>query len=250
MSDETTTEEKKPRKIAIVGTSRTTMHLAPFDDPSWEIWTLGIGYKKCPRTDRHFELHCMDTGEARWSDEYVAWLKSTDIPCVVQRLTPRCPAGREYPLDQVCETFGNYWTCSIALMIGAAMLEQPEEIGLWGADLAQDSEYAEQRPSVEYAVGLARGLGILVTIPTTSDICQSAGIYAYQTSGGGMLTPFERMMEERTKELTQRLQVLEHELGAKNQEKFVVAGALENLRWSSQQFPKANKALINGNGHG
>jgi hypothetical protein len=59
---------------------------------------------------------------------------------------------------------------------------------------SHNSEYAEQRPCVEYLIGLARGKGIEVTVPATSDILKSVAQYGYESQGG----EFVRKLVERT----------------------------------------------------
>ena len=71
--------------------------------------------------------------------------------------------------------------------------ERIGQIGLWGVDMAQHgvkqghagwftSEYARQRPSVEYWLGVAEGMGIDVTVPDESDILKCSVIYGYHTT--------------------------------------------------------------------
>jgi hypothetical protein len=64
---------------------------------------------------------------------------------------------------------------------------RPEHIGMYGVDMAQDhllaAEYSEQRPSCEYFLGIAEGLGIDVFIPNGSDLLASSHLYGYEDSG-------------------------------------------------------------------
>ena len=187
------------RKVAIVGTSKTTRYKAPVDDPDWAIWTLGNNYKKAnvPRRDLHFEIHNFDDGVTRWHEDYIKWLRKPTDPVIVQADTSHCPSGIVYPLADAIDAFERYFTCSIAYMIALATLKGAKAIGIYGCDLAQDVEYAYQRPSVEYHIGYARGQGIEVLIPDTSD----------------------------------------HEIESKKKEQFILAGALENMRWMQQWRP-------------
>ena len=61
-----------------------------------------------------------------------------------------------------------------------------DEIYLHGIDMAtsdsDNGEFEAQRPSVEYFIGLARGYGIPVHIPTEADILKSGRIYGYEGS--------------------------------------------------------------------
>ena len=49
--------------------------------------------------------------------------------------------------------------------------------------MALDTEYMEQRPSVEYLLGLAEGRGIKVTVAESSDILKCRSLYAYEDTG-------------------------------------------------------------------
>ncbi len=57
-------EEKKVRKVAVVGTASSSVNDAPYDDNSWEIWSLGINAGKVKRFTRWFELHTIDVLDA------------------------------------------------------------------------------------------------------------------------------------------------------------------------------------------
>lgn len=232
-------QEKKPRKIAIVGTSKTTRDMAPFDDESWEIWTLGNNYKWAPRCNLHFEMHDFPAGKKRWVQEYIRWLRKPTCPLMAQKQTIDCPTAQEYPLAAIRGKWGEYFTCSFSYMIAYAIEAGATDILICGAELAQDSEYAYQRPSVEYWVGICRGLGINVAIPEISDLCKSAQLYGYETAGGGsaQMNQFMKCNLARTDELAKRSDLIQQEIAAKNHELHVLSGALENLRWSRQWFP-------------
>jgi hypothetical protein len=69
-----------------------------------------------------------------------------------------------------------YLESSIAYMVAQALLElKPvDRIAIFGVDLHCESEYAYQRPNLEYLIGLARGKGIKVYIPPQSALCSHA----------------------------------------------------------------------------
>jgi hypothetical protein len=78
-----------------------------------------------------------------------------------------------YPFDEVEQTTGDYWCSSIAYMFALALHEGAEEIALYGVDMRGDNdEYAYQRPNMEYLIGLARGRGVLVTLPDACSLCK------------------------------------------------------------------------------
>lgn len=243
--------QKKPTlKIAICGTSQTTRHLAPYDDESWEIWTLGANYKHAPRISRHFEMHDFGEGSQRWSPEYRAWLKDCPVPIYIQAETEHCPSGQVFPIREICAFFQtDYFTCSIAYQIAFALYLKADEIGCYGIDLAQTAEYAWQRPSVEYWIGLARGMGVKVDIPPTSDILKTAQMYAYETHGGSQQSHLQKAIDARQKEIKQRMFDIQQQMAQAQQQSHILAGAEENLRWIRQWMANPTSgALENGNG--
>lgn len=151
------------------------------DDSSWEKW--GLAWDPLPVCSRYFEMHegwrdFLGGGEA--AVEHREWLMSMSIPVYMLKVEHDIPMSREYPMAEVAEKLGRtqfgtaYLESSIAYMMAAAMLEMRpdgkqifngDRIGIWGCDLATGGEYAYQRPNMEYLIGLARGLGIIVYVP-------------------------------------------------------------------------------------
>jgi hypothetical protein len=66
-------------------------------------------------------------------------------------------------------------------------------VGIWGVDLHCESEYAYQRPNLEYLIGLARGRGMKVFIPPASALLTTKMDVAYgfysSTDDGAPKTP-------------------------------------------------------------
>lgn len=173
------------RKVAIVGTSDTTRHMAPVDDPSWEIWTLNDMGPLLSRIDRLFELHSAAILErdAKDLEHEFAWFKANDsVPVYMAEPLDWIPCTVEFPTQALVKEFGDYFTNSVSWMMALAIYEGVEAIGLWGVDMAHGTEYAAQRPSCEYFIGLARGRGIDVYIPPQSDLLKCAELYGLETS--------------------------------------------------------------------
>ena len=62
------------RKIALIG-SAPTVDLAPWYDPSWEIWAHATVYPYCKRVDRYFDLHPWKWISEKPMPGYLEWLK-------------------------------------------------------------------------------------------------------------------------------------------------------------------------------
>lgn len=195
-------QPKRSDKVAIVGFAPSSMRLAPYGDESWEIWTLNNIYAcfDMPRWDRWFELHkhfrdYPDMHDARVSPEtivkgdarpvvksikHVEWLQAQtpDKPIYFVAPQPDIPAAVAYPLENIkawCNRnrFKAYFTNSISYMIALAIAEGYKSIGIWGVDMAAQGEYQQERPSVEYWIGLAQGLGIEVILPKESELLKA-----------------------------------------------------------------------------
>ena len=131
---------------------------------------------------------------------HLIWLKEASklFPVYMKDAREEFPDALVYPRDAVYEYFGRrYFTNSITWMLGLAIMElapnrkavKDAEIGVWGVDmmvagsaLDSGSEYGYQRPSCEWILGYAEGLGIKVRIPDQSDLLKSA--YDYGDDNG------------------------------------------------------------------
>lgn len=212
-------------KVAVVGFASSSRNLAPFQDPTWEVWGLNSLYALIPRFSRWFEIHpreyvMKDLGRAELQAagvDHYEWLtqqpgpdgkcsvkdKATGEPCAcqtdpdklhefkpiyMQESYPQIPASVRWPREEInawtVERFGaqaevDYFTSTPGEMVVTAIFMGASEIALYGIDLLQDEEYAYQRPGCEYWVGVARGLGIKVTIPPGCALIKANYVYGY-----------------------------------------------------------------------
>lgn len=201
--------QKRTDKVAIVGFAPSSMGLAPFQDESWELWTLNNIYSALPlnRWDRWFEMHPnfreyppfhdvrMDAGAIVRGDsrpaigekiEHVDWLKAQPPgkPIYFLKDEPDIPAGVKYPLPDVlawCEKEGlfPYFSNSISYMIALALMDGYKTIGVWGVDMAAGGEYQQERPSVEYWLGVAKRYAEIV-LPKECELLK-ARLYGYES---------------------------------------------------------------------
>jgi hypothetical protein len=186
------------RRFAILGFARTYTD-APFEDPTVCVVGMNELYKLIPRWDVWFELH--DTGylgrtaRAETPDEptrHLEWLRAQVKPIYMLRRFEDIPASTAYPLEEMSARFGRYFTSTVGYMLAWAIAsildgrrdpnvpEPGEWIGLYGIDLASNTEYAQQRPNAEYFVGLARGKGITIEIPEHAAICHAPSLYGFE----------------------------------------------------------------------
>jgi hypothetical protein len=176
------------RKIAIIGRCWSTRADAPWDDTSWEKWTLA--WDPVPVTDRLFETHQnfrMYLGSQEEGDFHVGGLRMAKVPVVMLERHDDIPTSCRFPMEEVADLIGRtrqgtpYLESSIAYMLAQAILELSpgDKVGIWGVDLHCDSEYAYQRPNLEYLIGFARGKGIKVYIPPQSALLTHANGVPY-----------------------------------------------------------------------
>lgn len=163
-------------KIGILGTAHT-FHQAPFDDLSWELWGCNIG--PVPRWDCWFEFH--DDASIDTYPGHRAWLEAQTKPIYLRDTTASIPAGIPYPIDHMRAKYGDwFFTSTIAYMLAEAIERKPDEIGLWGVDMAADSEYVHQKPGCRFFIQVARMAGIKVTLPAECEVAAPGRLYAYE----------------------------------------------------------------------
>lgn len=198
-------------KIGIIGFAKASRDLAPYDDPSWVFYGVNGVWTVAKRLDAILDLHApwiYEWEPSRRPPGHVAHLQAFSGPVYLIEARPDMPTSTSFPLDDVIRHVGRpYLTSSIALAFGLAMREGANEIGLWGVEMATASEYADQRPCLEYLIGLAEARGIRVTLPEGCPIL-SGPVYGRGdlNPGGERLTPGQ--FERRLATLVKREQVL------------------------------------------
>lgn len=192
-------------KVAIVGFSTNHRHLAPVDDPEYEIWGLNNAYVHLKRADRWFELHSEDQygWDLRRPGDHVGWLKKFQGPLYLIQARTDMPNSISFPYEEVVNCVGPYLTSGPALMLGFAMLEGFEHISIFGIDLMTHTEYADQKPGFEFLIGLAMGRGITIEMPRNCDLLK-APIYGRGDLNEGGEHRTRRQFEGRLKALDTR----------------------------------------------
>jgi hypothetical protein len=201
---------RKRDKVAVLGFTEHRAE-APWGHPDWDFKGLNDAHgmiatawpkdKGDPfKSDQvvWYQLHRRQSdGEFPGSrdPEHRKWLSSQTCPIWMWQHEDEIPASLPYPLHEVLTKAmlptgeplspEAYYNNSISWMIAHAILEGYTTIGLYGVDMAQngvhgESEYGYQRPSVEYFIGVARGLGIRVVMPQQSELCKCAYLYGYE----------------------------------------------------------------------
>lgn len=192
-------------KVAIVGFSTNHRHLAPLDDPAYEIWGMNNAYLHLKRADRWFELHSEDQygWDLRRPGEHVEWLRRFKGPLYLINARTDMPNSISYPYDDVIGCVGPYLTSGPALMLGFAMLEGFRHISIFGIDLATHTEYADQKPGFEFLLGMAMGREITVELPQTCELLKGP-VYGRGDVNPGGEHRTRKQFEGRLKALAKR----------------------------------------------
>jgi hypothetical protein len=165
----------KKVKIAIVGGSPSTRDMAPYDDKSWQIWGTQNRLPQYKRLDLAFEVHAEKHYPTKKLFKQYRKLYGPQIKALLDANKLIWPDN--YPYEEATSLRGR-WTLqgAISYMIAYAILQNVDEIAIYGVDLVDNHEYLTQRPHVEGWIGFAEGRGIKVTWPKESAL----GFYPYK----------------------------------------------------------------------
>ena len=240
MSDETKTDS--PLKVAIVGKAPSSFADAPYDDGTWEIWTLSNNAQlgEAKRWSRHFEIHPLENfsnDPAR--SNYWEWLRSEPAgarPIYTQGQATAVPASVAYPIEACVERFGTYFNNTVSYLLAFAIMEGAKEIAIYGVDMAvgghdPNAEYSHQRPSCEYMIGVARGMGIKTYVPAKSDLLKVRQLYGFQPESDLM-----HKIRQRRKEVTGQLNQAEQQVDAATRRACELRGVLGDMDYFEQHI--------------
>ena len=239
-------------KIAVLGSSPSSLGLAPIGDPSWQVWGCSPGvYYQCGSPTGWFELHRWEppvignpAKQRTWfSPEYVAWMALRDperCPVWMYEPVPEIPASRALPIQELIEEFGTYFfTSSISIMIACAIRDILKErsarlegdtredvIGLFGVDMVATEEYGYQRAGCQHFLLLAADLNIQVMVPPESDLLRPMPVYGLCESSHWHIKNLARKNE-----LQQRLALAEGQQIEVNNTVQFLKGAIDDLNY-------------------
>jgi hypothetical protein len=205
--------ERQRDKVCIVGCC-DSCNLTPFDQPDdYEYWGVNNLFWTLPGKPftRWFEIHQIYQSEnGVWLrrnnmmfrnltvQAYLEQLTALDIPVYMREPNPLVPKSEQFPYDALVEKFGGYFTNTISWEIALAIDMGFKEIGIYGVDMACDTEYGHQRPSCEYLLGIAAGMDIKVWIPDTCDLLKTRFLY-------GKDEPEELLFRKKLEEIQRNL---------------------------------------------
>lgn len=231
------------RKIALIGSAPSSVQLAPFADPTWEIWGCSPGaYPHVRRANRWFEIHRWEPGKPWFSNEYIGFMANvgrSGAPVYMIEPVPEIPSSVAYPVRAMLDEFGPFFfTSSLSWMFALAIIEGATEIGLWGVDMSAQEEWAFQRSGCHFFVHEARKRGIKVTVPPESDLLRPPPLYGFHEAN-----PMAVKMLVRETELKARIAAAEQTLANANAEKLFLSGALDDLKYMRATWIADDHAL-------
>lgn len=183
------------KKIAIIGTTASMMD-APYDDPSWEIWGLNGAYTAAKRYDRWFDMHDLNILKKVHDPKYMDFLTQCGDKLMLNKKYDEFPKAKVFPYDELIENNRRYFSNTVAWLTAYAIEQNPDTIGIWGVNMATDSEYMHQRPCCEYYLGIAEGKGIEVIMPESSEILKYNRLYGIEP-----LNPIMVKLPDKEKEI-------------------------------------------------
>lgn len=247
LGDSMATEAPKRTKdkVCIVGCA-DTKHMTPFHQPDeYEFWGVNNLFLTLPGKPftRWFEIHQVTHEEGVWLrrgkpdfrgqpvEEYLKSLSKLPCPVYMQNANPLVPNAVPYPMAEIVGNFGTYFTNTISWEIALAIHEGFKEIRIYGVDMAVDTEYFWQRPSCEYFLGVAKGLGINVWMPDACDLLKNRFLYGFQEHQS---LPYEEKMRNTRESLKKKHQTAQQQLAFAQKQLDQYTGAMlaidENIK--------------------
>jgi hypothetical protein len=203
---------KKNNKVCIIGFA-PSWNLAPFKEiDTIDFWGINELYVymnmiKVPvsKFSAWFEIHDIKNSPSKQAPKHQNFLKTLTIPLITQQHWDEYPTSIAYPRKEIKEMtnknfiindnhsgFSDY-SNQISWMIALAIYLGYKEIMVYGVDMAQTSEYAFQRASCQFFIGLAAGKNIKIYIPKTCELLKAGCDYGFQSDNAGRFDAKKRI---------------------------------------------------------
>lgn len=222
------------KKIALIGSAPSSVRLAPYNNPEWEIWACSPGAWPVAGQYAHkwFELHRWEPGQPWMSHDYCKFLENFHGDVFTSTPVDSVKNSRQMDVNHLVERYGPYFfTSSLSWMFAMAIEAGATTIGLWGVDMAATEEYGYQRAGCQYFATLAKSLGIEVGVPPESDLLRPSPLYGICETSHNWIK-----CTARQRELTERLQKAQQQFAQSQQEMQFLQGALDDQQWNMQTW--------------
>lgn len=250
------------KRIALIGSAPSSVRLAPYSDPSWTIWSCSPGaVAHLARTDVHFELHLWEPHQPWFHRDYVEWMAKLQCPVYMLEHRPEIPKSEPYPKADILNyVYGgliapngktyqakfdpNGFGSSLSWMLALAITQSPDEIGLWGVDMAAHEEFGQQKDGCLSLIQIARNLGIKITTPPQSDLLRPAPLYGFREAD-----PMFIKLQTRVEELSAQLAKAEQAFQEAERQRWYFKGALDDCLYVQKTWvsdPVATSRIYDG----
>ena len=222
------------KKIALIGSAPSSVRIAPYNSPDWEVWACSPGAWSIagPHAHKWFELHRWEPGQPWLSKEYCQFLENFPGEVITSAPVTSIKNNRVIDVELLVNTYGPYFfTSSLSWMFAMAIDAGATSIGLWGVDMAASEEYGYQRAGCQYFALVARSLGIEVGVPPESDLLRPPPLYGVCENSHQWIKSLAR-----ERELKERLARVDLQLKQAELEKVFVQGAIDDLQWNQQTW--------------
>jgi len=160
---------------------------APFyyDDDKVQTWGLNTHIMGRP-LDVVFEPHDVEWWMANcmehrpWHKPDYQYLRHIDrvnemeVPYITLKHYPEIPLSEAYPIEEIVKEFNvDYFTGGIDYMLAYAIWKKVKKIDIYGVHTVYDDEYAYQKCSLEFWIGVAIGRGIKITVHDSHSLLKS-----------------------------------------------------------------------------
>lgn len=244
------------KKIALIGSAPASVQLGPYDDPSWSVWACSPGARPyARRVDAWFEIHLWEPNQPWFHRDYVDFMASLKCQVFMLEHVPVIPSSVPFPKEAVlgyvyAEISGpdgikrpakfnpNDFGSSLSWMLALAIMQEPDEIGLWGVDMAAGEEYGPQKDGCLALIHVARSIGIKVTVPPESDLLRPVPLYGFREAD-----PMFIKLSKRIDELTHQFNKAESDYQDADRRRWYYKGALEDAQYVRQTWVADAQAL-------
>lgn len=145
----------------------------------------------CMATDPEWAMRATHVTEAhhpevvsRWGNDHAERLEfMADVrPLYTAYKWDKVLGASHRTMEHRTLTHGGWVESSVGYMLALALQWKPSKIGVFGVDMACESEYQHQRPNACYLLGVAAGMGVNVWVHPASRLMASgwpAGKYGH-----------------------------------------------------------------------
>jgi len=219
------------KKLAIVGAQELTRNNAPWNDPDCDIWVISnwANANWCKRCNGVIEIHEPHVYRNHEKDpQYWQWLQDNQTARVIMFYPDdRVPMAEHYPLGKVSGLIENLkvrgreaqnFASSVDYALALAIVEQYEQIDVYGVEMAHSSEYRSQQASFAFWVGFCAGKGINLNINCTQGLFIKP-LYGTFGNADGDLDSYIEGITQQLNETKKNVDMLEGAIGIVRQMK-------------------------------